>query len=448
MEVEKMNVIQPDILLISPPSVVFEELVSGTHNSLPPVGLSYVAKSLMLHNYSFDIIDMATEGMGKQELIDLLQTTTPQIVGITALVNNYNNGLLVAQIVKQVLPQTKVIMGGPHVSFIPEDALRSGYIDIVCINEGEETIIELMKVFQANQRDLSAIKGIAYLKNEQIIRTEKRKGFTDVKDLGSPVHHIFDYNKYNNIAPIITGRGCPYGCIFCVAHALSGRKYRVRPIEDVIGEIEYLIHEKNVQRFMILDDTFTFYEDRVRDFCERIIQLGLKIKWKCEARVNTVNYDLMTTMKAAGCVGVQFGVESANPEILKEIKKEISLDQVRQAVLDAHHAQLDVKCSFIIGLPMETEEMVNNTIKFAQSLHSLREGSATSKIQTAFAICTPLPGTYIYEHAEELGIKFLTKDWNQYNFLQPVIETRHLKRAQLTNFLVESYRCWRDELDE
>lgn len=435
-----------DVLLVNPPSVLGQE-AANVHGSLPPIGLSYLAKALQQHGYSFQIVDMSGLGIKKQGLLELLDLYRPRVVGITSLVNNYYTGLMVAALVKERHPGTRVVIGGPHATFLPNETLQSEHVDVVALYEGEETIVELVEAFTKGEEDLSQIRGIAFIRDGQMITTERRDHYTDIKSLGAPVHEIFDYSNYNNVAPIVTGRGCPYGCIFCVAGAVSGRQYRTRPIDDVIDEIVYLVEEKNVRRFFITDDTFTFYPERVEEFCTKILERKLNIQWKCEGRVNTITHDLMVLMRKAGCSGIQFGVESANPEVLKLIKKQIDIEQVRKAVVDAHHIGLTVKCSFIIGLPYETEEMVRNTIGFAKELHTLWEGPNYPRIYTAFAICTPLPGTYLYENAEALGITFLTKDWNQYDFLQPVMETRYLKREQLTNFLIETFQCWSDELE-
>lgn len=437
---------QLDVLLVNPPSVLGQE-AANVHGSLPPIGLSYLAKALQQHGYSFQIVDMSGLGIKKQGLLELLDLYRPRIVGITSLVNNYYTGLMVAALVKERDAGTKVVVGGPHATFLPAETLRSGHVDVVALYEGEETIVELAGAFINGQEDLSHIRGIAFMQDGQTVMTERRDHYTDLITLGAPVHEVFDYGSYNHVAPIVTGRGCPYGCIFCVAGAISGRKYRIRPIDDVIEEIVYLMEEKNTRRFFITDDTFTFYPERVEEFCAKILERKLDIQWKCEGRVNTITRDLMVRMRKAGCSGIQFGVESANPEVLKLIKKQIDIDQVREAVQDAHNVGLTVKCSFIIGLPHETEEMVRHTIEFAKELHTRWEGPTYPRIYTAFAICTPLPGTYLYENAEALGITFLTKDWNQYDFLQPVMETRHLKREQLTNFLIETFQCWSDELE-
>jgi len=212
----------------------------------------------------------------------------------------------------------------------------------------------------------------------------------------------------------------------------------------VVDEIGQLVETYGLNSFFIADDTFTLHPQRAMEICDLIIEHRLKINWTCEARINTMTPALAEKLFQAGCTGVQYGVETGNAEIMRAIRKGIRLEQVEEVVYWTQAAGLDVVCSFIIGLPWDTEETVAQTIYFGRRLERLgapptRERQPRrGRVTTAFTVLTPLPGSYIYDHAEELGIRFLTKDWDRYTLIDPVIETRHLSTADIRRLYCEA----------
>lgn len=433
-----------DALLLNPPlSTVVLRTRDGS--LMPPLGLGYLAAVLEQAGYSVDLFDMqAEEGRGP-DLVRLIRKRQPQVVGIGTMVNTYRNGLRIAQLIKENSPTTKVVIGGPQATFLVKETLSCPAVDVLARYEGEETMIELMRHFEGDEPSLDSIRGIAFRRGDRIYQTEPRPLIADLDSLPVPARHLFKMDLYG-LATVFTARGCPSRCVFCAANALyPDLPYRARSPQLVVGEIEGMVKEYNLESFFIADDTFTLRPERAMEICDLIIERKLNAKWLCEARVNTMTPELARKLAEAGCMEVQYGVETGNPEIMKLIRKGISLEQVEEVVNYTQSTGLNVVCSFIIGFPWDTRETVQQTLDFGHRLSQmgapLWDGgqSGRGRVMAGFAPLTPLPGTYVYEHAEELGIRFLTQDWDRYTFAEPVIETRHLTAADIRNFHLSGF---------
>lgn len=422
-----------DVLLIIPSSI--EEY---TRHEVPPLGVCYIAACLQKQGYTVKILDLAVNPMKRDRIIAYIESDKPRIIGISSLVTIHQNGLRIAQLIKQEFQKIPIVMGGPHATCIPEDVLHSGYVDVVNLFEGEETFVEIVQHYLDNQPlTLSEIKGIAYLENEEMRRTPNRDLIENLDTLPFPARELIDLSKYDRAGSMITGRGCVYTCKFCAANYLCQRKYRVRSIDHVIEEIEILHHQYGVKEIYILDDTFVYDKKRITEFCEKMIAKELPIKWSCSSRVNPpIPGELLQLMHQAGCRKISFGVESGNDTILNSMSKGITIERVEKAVQETNEVGIIVTCFFIIGFPDDTEETVRDTLEFAKKLRQI--GNAECPVYTSFGIMTPLPGTFYYEHAEELGIQFLTYNWDEYVFTEPVVETRYLSKEQLKTFFIET----------
>jgi radical SAM superfamily enzyme YgiQ (UPF0313 family) len=208
-----------------------------------------------------------------------------------------------------------------------------------------------------------------------------------------------------------------------------------------VDEIETLVERFGLSSFFIADDTFTLQPGRAATVCGLIVQRRLPVTWACEARVNTMTAELARQLREAGCIEVQYGVETGNPEIMKLIRKGIKLEQVEQAVVHAVTAGLDVICSFIVGLPWDTWDTVHQTIALAQRLCQLgspqpnRGGKGRGRVTAVYSPLTPLPGTLVYQEADALGLRFLTRDWDRFTFNSPVVETAQFSAAAVRQAL-------------
>lgn len=422
-----------DILLMIPSSI--EEY---TRHEVPPLGVCYIAACLQKQGYTVKILDMAVNPMKRDTIIAYIQENKPRVIGISSLVTIHQNGIRIAKLIKQEFQHIPIIMGGPHATCIPEDVLRSGAVDVVNLFEGEATFVEIVRHYLDNHPNtLSEIKGIAYMEKGEIRRTPDRDLIEDLDTLPFPARELIDLAKYDRAGSIITGRGCVYTCKFCAANYLCQRKYRVRSIDSVIEEIEILHYRYGVKEIYILDDTFVYDKRRIIEFCEKMITKGLFVKWSCSSRVNPpIPVALLEMMHRAGCRKISYGVESGNNTILSSMSKGITIERVEKAVRETNTVGIIATCFFIIGFPDDTEETVRDTLEFARRLREI--GNSECPVYTSFGIMTPLPGTYYYEHAEELGIRFLTYNWDEYVFTEPVVETRYLSRERLKTFFIET----------
>lgn len=430
-----------DVLLISPSSAAFAEAqFKSLHTCLPPIGLGYLA-AMIRSTYSTAIIDLGAKRMNRVDIMNYLNETQPRVVGITTTVGTYRNGLRVAAMVKEILPDTPVIMGGPQATFLPEETLNSGDVDVVCRYEGEYTMVELADYYLNHSgQKLEQIMGISFIRDEQVITTQQREFITDLDCLPYPAYDLLDIQQYGlqGYLNIVTGRGCPFNCKFCSANVYSGKRYRQRSLENVLHELRFVREKYGKNQFFIADDTFTYSKQRVLDFCQALVDQELYIDWQCEGRVNTVDYNLLKTMRERGCKIIQFGVESGNDDTLQKISKGISTTEIKNAVQAAYDLGLDVVCSIIIGLPDDTRDDVLKTLQFAQQLKNIQKPGSHNRVNLVFSVFTPLPGTYYYENAEESGIRFVSRDWDQYSFTNPVIATRYLQPDEIHNLFFEA----------
>jgi len=322
----------------------------------------------------------------------VIYTSTPSI----------NNDLQVAQSLKKTHPQAKIVFTGPHVSVLDKQTLKSSpAIMAVARQEFDYTILEL-----SQKKPLSKIKGLTYRKGSQIIRNPNRPPVHNLDKLGfvSKVYQRdLPINRYHlpfclhPYLAIYAGRGCPARCIFCLwPQTFTGRIYRKRSVKNVIKEINWI--KKNlpqIKEIFFDDDTFTINQSWVKEFCQAI--KPLHITWSVNARAN-LPYNLLKTMKDAGCRYLIVGYESGNQQILKTMQKGVTLEQMKKFTHHAHQAGLMTHGDFILGLPGETKQTINQTLKFAKSLDC-------DTIQVSIA--TAFPGTELYSLCQKKG--YLTK---------------------------------------
>jgi len=309
------------------------------------------------------------------------------------------------------------VMGGPHVSFAIEDTFRRApWADILVIGEGDDTIVDLVRALERKQ-GLDRVQGIAYADGGRILRTAPRALIEDLDRLPFPARHLLPLSKYQALGTacsVISSRGCPYGCIFCSAPKMFGRKVRFRRPALVVDEIEMVYRDLGFNRVNLVDDTFTLNHRHTEDLCHEIMRRRLPIEWNAYSRVDTLNEDLLNLMRDAGCTFLVFGVESGSQQVMDNIKKGITVEKVRTAVRLTAAAGIGSFASFILGLPGETPDTARASLALA------REMFETYGIQYGFHFLSPFPGTEVYEEAEKFGIRITTSDWARYNANKPI----------------------------
>ncbi len=398
----------------------------------PPLGLAYLASALMETGVEVKILDLVVFPYSRSMLQSLIEDFNPQVAGITAVTMTFDNAIGVIEDIKRIDPDILTIMGGPHVSFCARDTLKAcPQLDVIVLGEGERTIVEL--VGTANDGCAWAdVNGIAYRNGREICFTEKREPIEKLDDLPLPDRHLLPLGRYRALGmpiSLTTSRGCPYKCIFCVGRKMVGARVRYRNAAKIVDEMEYL-NSLNFHQINIADDLFTANKNHCHAVCDEIIKRGLQLKWTSFARVDTVSDAVLTKMKAAGCSAVSFGIESANPQILKTIKKGITLKQVEDAVNMCQRAAIMPFASFILGLPGETPQTIKETMKFGSRLKKLG-------LSFGFHLLAPFPGTEVRDNSEGYGIKILTNDWSQYHANRAIVETPSVNHHALDEIVAK-----------
>lgn len=414
-----------DVLLINSPSPNAGAILSHRIQGLPPLGLGYIATVLQLNGYTCKILDFYLKGVTFKNLKEVLEHGKPAIVGISTTTETYKNGIRLARIIKKFSDDIPVLMGGPHVTFEYEAALNSGVVDVVTCGEGEITTLKLCNALIRNEGALADIAGIAYLKNGQTIRTRNCELIKDLDSLPFVDRTLFDLEKYSVPSSISTSRGCPGQCIFCAASALSGGKYRMRSPENIVAEFEYL-KSLGFRKVQIIDDTMTASIRRLNMILDLLLEKDLGMIWACESRVDVVTKELLEKMYRAGCRSLQFGVEAGNQEMLDCLKKNITLEQIRKTFQWCNEIGINSASCLIIGQPFDTVDTIRQTIELGVELQKLGA-------QIVFSISTPYPGTYMYNHPDELGLEIIDFDTDDYTTQHAVYNTRNLTAEDIQN---------------
>lgn len=421
------------ILLINP-------FYPFSEHPTPPLGLMYLAGSLESAGHEVRILDLLATPESYSPLYEQLENFHPRVVGTTAVTMNFSTAADILRDCKRIDPEIITVIGGPHVTFTHEDTLSNHpYIDLIALGEGEETLAELVSALELKQ-DINSIAGLALRHNGDIIYTGKRPLIKDLNSLPLPSHSLIPVSKYRALQtafPILSGRGCPGKCIFCVGQKMIGAQGRFRRADLVVEEIERIL-ALGFNQINFADDLFTYRKNHVQSVCREIRQKKLDFSWSAFARVDTVDEWILDEMRSAGCSFLCFGVESANEDILKRIKKRIKLDQVEKAIKLCRIKGIEAFASFILGLPGETQASIEQTVRFAEKLETYY----------GFHLLTPFPGTEVREYATEYGLTILTNDWSQYDADSMIVQGNDISQKDISGVLenynnrVDGYICY------
>jgi radical SAM superfamily enzyme YgiQ (UPF0313 family) len=418
-------------LMINPP-------YPFTEVPLIPLGLSYIAGSLEYNGHEVQILDLLVSRYSKEKIARKIEEYQPDIVGMTSVTLNYPIASEILKHCKDMDEEITTVIGGPHVTFSAVETLTEApWIDIVARGEGETTMLDI-----AEGKRPDDIQGIGFRTNGAVTLTEERPLIENLDELPPPARHLFPLSRYRALDShysLVTGRGCPFSCIFCVGSKMGGRRVRYRDPKLVVDEVEEGL-SRGFTNVNFENDHLTLNHAHLYAVCDEIARRGLKFNWHAFSRVDNVNPKMMRRMREAGCCHVLYGVESGNQHILDRIKKKITLQKVREAVAMARDAGMSVQASFILGLPGETRETMMRTLEFAQQLDTFY----------GLHVLAPFPGTEVRENAEEYGIEILTHDWAKYDANRPVTRTKECSPEDVTALLHRYYRGLRltqDELD-
>lgn len=404
-----------------------------------PMWLAYGAGSLTHAGFDVDLIDGVAKNWTRLDIETYLKTNKPGMVVCATSTPSISSDLQIAELVKELLPGATTVFVGVHVSAEPVRTLSAcAAADAVVVGEYDLTLVDLAREVAASNSDWNAVKGIVWRQNGEIITNERRPYIEDLDSLpmvAEMYHKHLNFTDYfYSIArwpevTVITGRGCDHHCIYCVyPHNMTGHKVRYRSIENVLDEWEYV--EKNftgVKELFIEDDAMTLDRERLRKLMARKIERGIKIGFTANSRAD-VDYETLKWLKKGGCRLLCVGFESGNQDILNNMGKQLKLDQSRQFVKDAKRAGVMVHGCFLVGLPGETEETLEETLRFAKEL--------TPDTAQFFPLMV-YPGTAAYNWARKNGY-LLTEDFSRWltedGMHNCVVERPDLTNRQLVDF--------------
>jgi len=405
------------------------------HGFDPPLGLCALAAFMKVNGCEAKIIDMDAEGKNIGDIIQEINQYSPDVIGISATSPVFPMAKLTASKIKEKF-NIPLVIGGVHVTVAPEEAMREGKsFDYGIIGEGEITLLELVEVL-ARGDSVNRVKGLIYRDGENVLRTEPRPYIQDLDSLPIPDRTLLDLDRYTFSIPkkgigritfMMTNRGCPFQCVFCSARTMWGTRVRWRSVEKVLEEIEHIVNELHIKYISFTDDTLTLKRSRMIEICNGILERNIRFNWEGMTRANTVDEELLKLMKKAGLVRLSFGIESGDPEILKKIKKGVTLEEVKRAYKIAYKLGIETRGSVMIGHPYETKRTVMKTLWFIRNLKEC--------MQAYVNITTPFPGTELYEMVlrGDGGTRLLTKDLSQYRrYGNPVMEVNDLTKEDLT----------------
>ena len=380
------------ILLVNPPS--------DSPTPVLPLGLAYLAAYLEKSGFEVKVIDAWADRLTFEEIGRLSSESNPSIVGVTMMSPTYIPGMRTVDAIRKTTV-SPIVVGGPHPSAVPEQCLIDNQnIDFVVMGEGESAFTRLAKAILFDTEGLNGIQGIAFRSDDGLV---KNNGLSpQIRDLDSlplPARHLFPNSKYRTHPPfgkknpymtMISSRGCAYKCTYCTK-SVFGNRYRSSSPETVIKEIKQIIDNYGIREIHFYDDDFTMNMKRTAQICDLLIKENIKISWSCTTRVNLVSEELLSKMKKAGCWLICYGVESADPEILKTILKGYTIEEVKNAFQWTKQARIRTVGYFMLGLPGETIKTIQKTIDFSLSLNP---------DFVSWGITALFPGSYLYDEAK------------------------------------------------
>jgi anaerobic magnesium-protoporphyrin IX monomethyl ester cyclase len=379
-----------------------------------PMWLAYATGVLEQEGFDVKLVDAPAQGKGMDEVLDFVKYFAPEMAVLDTSTPSIYNDVKVAAKIKEVLPGCTTVLVGPHVSALPEETLKlDPAVNVIARGEYDYTLRDIARAVEKGG-DFEDVAGITFRRNGTILQTEDRPLINDLDRIPfvSKVYqrhlNVRDYFYAICQCPeitIITGRGCPHRCTYCVyPQTFQGRRYRARSAENVVEEFQYIAETfPFVKEIFIEDDTFTVDRGRCREICRRLIEAKNRIDWTANARAD-VDFETLRLMKEAGCRLLCVGVESGNQEMLNNIKKGVSLNRIKRFFKDAKKAGILLHGCFLVGNRGESRESLQETISFAKELNP----------DTAqFFPLMVYPGTEAYRLAKEDNL-IQTEDFSQW----------------------------------
>lgn len=405
-----------------------------------PFFLAYAAGVLKKHGHEVKVIDGIAENIDKGEVLKRLKFYKPELVFMEGSTPSIDSDLKYMALIKENC-DVITVLGGSHATALAEDLLKeNSCLDYILMNEYDFTLEELASALDKKITP-GKIKGLCRREMGGVICSNEAPYVENLDDLPWPARELFPMSAYNEglcerpNAPLMSSRGCPYNCIFCLwPQSFYGtRRYRFRSTSLVADEIEMLLKTYKPREIYFDDDTFTIHRDRVLEICREIKRRNLKFEWDCLGQVINMDRDLLAAMKEAGCNRIRYGVETGNDDILKRINKPITSSRIKEIFNLTKENGIRTHATVAFGLPGETNETMRETIKFILEINP-------DTVQ--FSMATPFPGTKFFELAKEKGW-LRNADWPEFDgHTSAVLNLDDVKAEEIENAYKEAQAVW------
>jgi len=434
----KVLLINPPISNILDPSL--PKILQEKEDPMPPLGLMYLASYLeQKSDHSVKILDCQIENLNYNQLKEIIKQDKPDVVGITAMTFTLLDVIGVVKLIKNIDPEIKIVLGGPHAHIYPKETISIKGVDFCILGEGEKPFKDLLDNLE-NKKNPYHAKGVVFKDGSKIINTDPGTPIQELDSLPFPARRLTPFKKYKSIlatrfpvTTMFTSRGCPYNCLFCDRPHL-GKSFRARSPKNVVDEMEEC-QKMGIKEIFIYDDTFGVDKQRVLDICDEIIKRNLDITWDIRTRVNTVDENILMSLKRAGCQRIHYGVEAGTQKILNVLRKGITLEMAEKAFRLSRKVGIQTLGYFMIGSPTETKKDISQTIKFMKKLNP---------DYAHITITTPYPATDLYRMGLEQ--KVLPYDyWKRFAEnptldFKPYFWEKELSKKELFSLLKRAYR--------
>lgn len=411
--------------------------ITTIFNLMPPIGLLSIAAFLESKGIDVDILDCYGAPATVEEHARDILSRRPDVVGFSCTTSSFLEGYAIAECLKQMNADVRVVFGGSHACSAGATLLNDfPAIDFLVIGEGEITFWELLR---DEFRNPESIPGVAFRRDCKGVLSSTRENMPDLDALPFPAYSrlrdfprrynlpLFSYPKAPNTS-VISSRGCPYQCSYCDRSVFS-RGFRFNSPDYIVEHLEYLHRDFGIRHVFFYDDLFTFDRSRVERFCILMEKKRLPVGYNSIARLEHVDAELLALLKRSGCWQVNFGIESGDPEILTKHRKLYDLGQVGQKLRMVRATGMRVKGLFMMGFPGETEQSVQRTIEYALAL-PLDEINVTK--------FTPFPGAPVYRTIRDHGE--FDEDWPSMNCMNFVFVPHGMTRERLEELYNEFIR--------
>jgi radical SAM superfamily enzyme YgiQ (UPF0313 family) len=427
-------------------SLIFTPIDVNPHNKsvsfrdeklgfVPPLSLLIVAALMEREGIEVDLIDMEAEGLSYGDTLVRIRDFAPDLLGFTVTSWSFHP---VIKWINKFKKDTAIpiLVGGEHLRLYPYETMTHESIDFCIIGEAELSLPEFISAFREG-RPFNGIKSLGFRENGTVVIDKTIRFVEDIDSIPFPARHLIKNERYENVlsrkknfTAIITSRGCPFNCAFCTH---NHQKYRARSPENVVDEIELNLKKYDIRDFDIYDSTFTANEQRVIKICEEIRRRKLKVGFTVRSRVDIVSKEMIDSLKSAGCHTMLYGIESSDPDILKMMNKQISLDQVMETVRYTKQKGMKTLGFFLFGFPGETRQTIEATTRFSLDL---------PLDYALFSILLPMPDTDIYNYYRERGLGDYWREYTLNESHTDLIEFIGTKvtREETSRLALEAYR--------